>query len=163
MSKLIPCRLDNGTLYGYGFYCPACRELHHFNVAVFQPIWSFDGNLESPTFGPSLRIIGGNGCHLFVLGGQIQYCPDSRHELAGKTVPMVSIERWQAMHTINGKPVAEVDREIAAAEAELKERSKAAIAAQHAPHSAVPQVHREECGIVGNVGAVGDLGSNAKG
>ena len=28
-------------------------------------------------------------CHLFVKNGQIEYCSDSTHSLAGKTVPMV--------------------------------------------------------------------------
>ena len=33
------------------FYCPGCQELHPFDKR-----WSFDGNLEAPTFLPSLRM-----------------------------------------------------------------------------------------------------------
>jgi len=63
---------------------------------MFDERWSFDGNFESPTFSPSLlntwQFVGGKPekrCHLFVKNGQIEYCSDSTHSLAGKTVPMV--------------------------------------------------------------------------
>jgi|SRR5882672_4116030 len=192
MAKLVPCRLNDGTVYGYGFYCPACDTVHHFNVAVFQPIWSFDGKMDAPTFGPSLRIIGGNGCHLFVLGGMIQYCPDSRHELAGKTVPMVDYDFERrcpvsALHTVNGIPVgAPLSRPAPSGTASIFAQSTsapppmvgapssltdpAAVPAQAtvvtadnaAVSSSALQTHRAECGNVGAVGQVGDLGSNAK-
>jgi hypothetical protein len=192
MAKLIACRLNDGRLYGYGFYCPACRDLHHFNVAIFQPLWSFDGNLDAPTFGPSLRLIGGNGCHLFVLGGMIQYCGDSRHELAGKTVPMVDYDFERrcpvsVLHTINGRPVEETRPAPSATETIFAQATSAPPPMTGGPASltdpsvaqspkvipvADPTVtasnqvqvstHRAECGNVGNVGAVGDLGSNAK-
>ena len=73
--------------------------------------WNFDGNLESPSFRPSFKHSGlkvvivdgkrtgewvhdaaGNTvpsiCHYFVTAGQLQFCGDSTHALAGKTVPM---------------------------------------------------------------------------
>ena len=36
------------------FYCPGCEELHHFRIRGADP-WEFDGNMEAPTFAPSLR------------------------------------------------------------------------------------------------------------
>jgi hypothetical protein len=33
------------------FYCPGCKEVH-----AFDKRWTFDGNMEAPTFSPSLRI-----------------------------------------------------------------------------------------------------------
>jgi|SRR5579864_267001 len=154
MAKLIPLRIHDRTLYGYGFWCPACLEVHHFNTAVFQPLWSFDGNMEAPTFGPSLRMLGGNGCHLFVLGGMIQYCPDSRHALAGKTVPMVDfdLERWcpvDTLHTINGKPV------------ENPTVTQQTAAKVENP-TVTSQTHQAGCGNVGATGAHGEIGANAK-
>jgi hypothetical protein len=73
--------------------------------------WTFDGNLEKPTFTPSVRITGiqtetRDGkwtgrwkkneageplqlcCHYFLTAGQLQFCADSTHALAGKTVPL---------------------------------------------------------------------------
>src|SRR5260370_35313177 len=108
VTKLIPITLRDGTLRGYRFYCPACRELHPLYVAGPPPLWSFDGNFESPSFGPSLRMIGGNGFHLFLQQGQILYRPDSHPARAGKTVPMGYwvLERWcpqRTLHTLTGK------------------------------------------------------------
>lgn len=152
MAKLIPFRLHDGTLYGYGFWCPACQNVHAFNVAVFQPLWSFDGNMESPTFGPSLRMIGGNNCHLFVQQGMISYCPDSGHALAGKIVPMVDfdIERWcpvDTLHTLNGKPV-----DATATQAVVTPVGNPTVTATAA--AATMETHLARCGDVGNVGPV---------
>lgn len=91
------------------FWCPACRGPHSFRVDVApgdkKPQWHFDGNLESPSFEPSLLCFTTydedkdppqplpNGrrvtlCHLFLRKGQLQYCSDCPHELSGKTVPL---------------------------------------------------------------------------
>lgn len=45
-----------GTLYW--FYCPGCKGGHGFSVCNdgSRPSWSFDGNLERPTFSPSLLV-----------------------------------------------------------------------------------------------------------
>ena len=77
----------------YCFYCPGCRREHPFTVRSDgkHPAWTFDGNLESPTFSPSLRVLdgwGGTECHLFLRAGKIEYCADSRHEFAGKTIDL---------------------------------------------------------------------------
>lgn len=47
-----------------GVWCPGCEMMHHFTIEVFNnferspgsppPTWQWDGNLESPTFSPSL-------------------------------------------------------------------------------------------------------------
>lgn len=44
---------------GFAHWCPACEEMHAF--AVEEPFrngakWTFDGNLEKPTFSPSMNI-----------------------------------------------------------------------------------------------------------
>lgn len=91
---------------GYAHWCPGCEEIHRLPDG-----WEFDGNLEAPTFRPSFKHEGhitekvdgkwtgdwvrdGNGnlvpfvCHYVVTSGAIQYCADSTHSLAGKTIPM---------------------------------------------------------------------------
>lgn len=91
---------------GYGHWCPGCEEMHVIYVdRPKTPKWSFDGNVEKPTFAPSIRITyngsdagqdRGDGfgkappacCHYFVRSGQIEFCGDSTHSHAGKTVPL---------------------------------------------------------------------------
>lgn len=105
------------------FKCPGCGHLHHMNVdpANGRPAWSFNHDLEKPTFSPSLLVRSGhhvpgqpqppncapcnykdedgNGwpypcgvCHSFIREGNIEFLSDCTHELAGKTVPMGDIE-----------------------------------------------------------------------
>jgi len=78
----------NDEIGCYVFYCPGCDEHHPYEV----PRWQFNGDMASPTFSPSLLVDKDNPekrCHLFVRDGQIEYCSDCHHELAGKTIPMV--------------------------------------------------------------------------
>jgi len=71
-------------------FCPGCGYRHRIDVYEPNPhtkaMWSWDGNLKSPTFTPSINIVG--FCHYFIRNGQIQYCADSAHALAGQTVPL---------------------------------------------------------------------------
>jgi hypothetical protein len=79
-------------------WCPACEELHPFAVAVpnrSKAKWSFDGNVERPTFSPSMNIRTGpfpDGhmeiCHYFLTRGELRFRPDSTHGLKGQTVPL---------------------------------------------------------------------------
>jgi hypothetical protein len=48
--------------------------------------WTFDGNMEAPKFSPSINIVG--QCHYFIQAGVIQFCGDSKHALAGQSVPL---------------------------------------------------------------------------
>lgn len=75
-------------------WCPGC-EMHH----VFDRRWQFDGNMERPTFRPSLKVTYTYGdkreprvCHSYVRDGQWEYLNDSTHELAGQTVPLTNPE-----------------------------------------------------------------------
>lgn len=95
---------------GYGHWCPGCDEMHVIYVGREKgPNWSFDGNVEKPSFSPSVRISyngedagqdRGDGfgkappacCHYFVKAGNIEFCGDSTHEFAGKTVPLPVLE-----------------------------------------------------------------------
>jgi hypothetical protein len=77
------------------FFCPGCKCGHSFwtENPAGRPIWKFDGNMERPTVEPSILVkmpVGDKEkvCHSFVKDGQIQFCGDSTHELANKTVPL---------------------------------------------------------------------------
>lgn len=83
---------------GHVHWCPACQRIH-----TIPDGWQFDGDYDQPTFWPSISIkYNGpdadqpepNGamwaahCHYNVAEGQIRFCPDSSHALAGQNVPM---------------------------------------------------------------------------
>lgn len=86
------------TVVGYHHWCPACDEPH--GIAVGTPnrsgaVWTFDGNLESPTFAPSVRCfaVDDDGkretlCHYFIRNGMVEFCSDNPHALSGQTVEL---------------------------------------------------------------------------
>lgn len=85
------------TEEGFVHFCPGCDEMHAIWVNEPHPggaRWSFDGNVDAPTFSPSVNIVG--QCHYFVRAGRIEYCGDSKHHLAGQSVPLPAIPdgRW---------------------------------------------------------------------
>lgn len=71
------------------FYCPGCRIIH----AIGYTQHKFNGNVENPTFEPSVLVIGGGEhgkvyCHSYVRDGRIQFLGDCRHELVNQTVDL---------------------------------------------------------------------------
>lgn len=96
------------------FRCPGCDEAHIVYVEPRDgPAWGFNGDLQRPTFTPSILVTWEYGyppvtaknfseyqrspweqetrkavCHSFVTDGQIQFLDDCTHALAGKTVPL---------------------------------------------------------------------------
>lgn len=89
--KLLP-----GTAGTYYFYCPGCKTEHTIHTkdeGFSHPIWGFNGDVNKPTFTPSLLSIhyspeGEKRCHSFIRDGKIEYLQDCDHALAGKTVEM---------------------------------------------------------------------------
>jgi hypothetical protein len=78
------------------FFCPGCEHGHQVTVNGKRnevgATWTFNGNMEKPTFTPSLLIPG--QCHSFVTDGRIQFLGDSKHKLANQTV---DIPDWDAI------------------------------------------------------------------
>lgn len=105
---------DGHTAQGYAHWCPACEEMHAF--AIDTPFrngaqWTFDGNVECPTFNPSMNIRTGprptvpigrpdagqiDVCHYFLHGGVLKFCADSTHALAGQDVPLPPLPEMAA-------------------------------------------------------------------
>lgn len=98
----------------YSFFCPGCGHDHVYytNPEGNKPRWTFNGDLNNPSFSPSLLnrwgkeadpnwkepddTEGPNGnwsgrCHLFVTNGKIQYCGDCTHQLSGQTIDLPDI------------------------------------------------------------------------
>lgn len=99
-----------GGQEGVHFFCPGCNEVH--GITYSPTGWSFNGNLVSPTFTPSVLVRGhkvvkdekgkwtgdwvrddAGGlvpeiCHSFVTDGRIQFLSDCTHPLKGQTVDL---------------------------------------------------------------------------
>lgn len=88
---------------GWAHYCPACKETHGFATEI--PFangskWTFNGNMEAPTFAPSMNIRIGpypdgeddagriDVCHYFLRNGRIEFLADCTHEMRGQTVDL---------------------------------------------------------------------------
>lgn len=98
-SKLLREIHAGGEHRGFLVWCPGCEQYHGINIVDDgkSPVWKFDGNMESPTFTPSLLIYEPlpdgkrkTRCHSFIRKGKWEFLPDSLHKLAGQTVDMVS-------------------------------------------------------------------------
>jgi len=81
--------------------CPGCKMLHQIPTKHSHPgaNWNFNGDMEKPTFSPSLLVRSAWGderekrvCHSFIRDGMWQFLNDCTHDLAGQTVPMIDIE-----------------------------------------------------------------------
>ena len=93
MSKVHLLDEDRGV---YIFHCPGCGYGHSYQTEPYtdgrgkeHSGWGFNGDVDNPTFSPSLLINASmpeKRCHLFLRDGHIQYCGDCHHDLAGKTV-----------------------------------------------------------------------------
>lgn len=90
------------------FWCPGCKEPHFFQTAG-TPAWQFNGDLENPTFTPSLMITTRRGdhdhvCHLFLIQGHLNFFAYCSHEYRAQTVPLPDWEREEnAMHRMVGR------------------------------------------------------------
>lgn len=97
MSKLNPVT-SRGVTIGYTFWCPGCRAVHliYTNQADGHN-WQFDGDMEKPTFSPSLLRYANKvspRCHTFVKKGMIQFLGDCEHDLKGQTVEIPEWKGW---------------------------------------------------------------------
>lgn len=81
---------------GYAHWCQPCGCAHAISTEGAEPRWTFDGNVDRPTFSPSVKVTGGargsdHVCHYFIEAGVIKYCGDSTHTLAGQNVDLSPI------------------------------------------------------------------------
>ena len=73
---------------GYAHWCPACEEMH-----VLPDGWSFNSDLEEPTFLPSFLHSGYSAkhdnfvCHYILTAGVLHFQGDCTLEFRGKSVP----------------------------------------------------------------------------
>lgn len=124
MKKVSPVSAyKSEAIIGYTFKCPGCNDNHmvYVNHANKSVNWTFNNDLNKPTFSPSILVRSGHHsqnhkkgdgcwctynkehqdnptrftcylCHSFVRDGKIQFLNDCTHELAGKTVELSEVE-----------------------------------------------------------------------
>ncbi len=98
-SKLRRWAASDGTA-GFTYWCQGCDGLH--GVRTDGPgAWGFNGNVERPTFTPSVLTTWNEGpdhiekrCHTFVRDGMVQFLGDCTHVLAGQTLPLPDLPEW---------------------------------------------------------------------
>lgn len=102
---------------GYIYWCQGCEEIHTVKTDGPGAIWGFDGNVDAPTFTPSVLVTSGHyvsfhkpgsdcwctynakrperpspfkcrRCHTFIRGGMVQFLSDCTHAFAGQTLPL---------------------------------------------------------------------------
>ena len=91
MSKVYVTKKSAEGSYQCWFWCPGCGHSHAFTM----PHWTWNGDENKPSFQPSLMCNKGRRslqCHSVVTDGVINFCSDSHHHLAGKSVAM---EDWK--------------------------------------------------------------------
>jgi hypothetical protein len=118
--KAKPIYGPDGMLHGYSIKCLGCGHNHvvYTNPQVYQEsTWGFNGDVNNPTFTPSLLVRSGHFipdfkagercwctynnehldspkpfectvCHSFITDGKIQYLNDCTHHLRGQTIEL---------------------------------------------------------------------------
>ncbi len=112
MSILLSSKLRISVPGAYLHWCPGCNQMHMFYVdepAENGAIWSFDGNIEYPSFTPSMHItVGPDGdpndpedyvpkktvCHYFLTNGIIEFLNDCEHNLKGCKIELPKLPKW---------------------------------------------------------------------
>ncbi len=95
--KIYELKNDEGKIVGYGFTCPGCLCDHMITTNDSNPKhnWTFNGDINRPTFSPSLLVYSqpksdppGPRCHSFIRDGKIQFLDDCEHGLKGQTIEL---------------------------------------------------------------------------
>lgn len=98
MAKLKQVKDQDGDHLGYLIWCLGCKMEHLFHTepwemhdGKFDSGWNFDGDMEYPTFSPSLHInkdIKEERCHFILKNGIIDFFGDCFHKLKNTKVEL---------------------------------------------------------------------------
>jgi hypothetical protein len=99
MAKLYKISNWRPGLADLYFHCPGCGSAHGVWITPPHeggPKWDFNGDMEKPTFTPSIKVEYSTSdkmhiCHSIITDGKIQYLGDCTHELAGQLVEMEDV------------------------------------------------------------------------
>ena len=89
---------ESPGILAYSHWCEGCNHCHTFYIQCNGHTWTFDGNVNDPTFNPSMLEFYTREdntrktlCHYFLHSGVMKYCGDSPHALSGQEVPLKNI------------------------------------------------------------------------
>lgn len=102
MSKVSHATVGQGYgAEGWLIRCPACNREHFIPK---DGRWTFNGNIEKPTFKPSINECSNPPnhknyrpdiptfrCHYIITDGRIAFCSDCTHALKGQTVELPDV------------------------------------------------------------------------
>lgn len=102
MSITLSPKMEKYNEYSLALYCPGCEMMHLVYLQhpdnTQYPTWSWNGDVNAPTFSPSLLVKYNWGenreervCHSFIRHGQWEFLGDCTHKLRGLTVPVPNI------------------------------------------------------------------------
>jgi hypothetical protein len=122
MSRLssILRRISGGQV---SYWCPGCEQIHA--VKVTEGGWTWNNDVDKPTFSPSILVTSGHYsslhitgsscwctfnasrpeneksfecriCHCFIKDGMIQFLSDSTHHLSGQIVAIPDLPDWMS-------------------------------------------------------------------
>jgi hypothetical protein len=99
MARLSP-KLRSVADNHVAYWCQGCEGVHSIRVnAEGKPSWTWDGNVDAPTFSPSVLVTYSGTdageddappevCHTFINAGMVQFLGDCTHQFAGQTLPL---------------------------------------------------------------------------
>ena len=97
MSAVQEFTSPEGEHQGWAIRCPGCQTIH-----VYDSRWTFNGNMEKPTFDPSYLAKWDFGedrkqivCHSFVTDGGIRFPNDCTHLLAGESRILLDFDKGE--------------------------------------------------------------------
>lgn len=85
---------SDGKLF---WWCPGCLREHGVPIAGMDghAVWEWNGNAEFPSLTPSVKVLPTLVhplCHSIMTAGQLHFCADTSHKLAGRTVDMEELK-----------------------------------------------------------------------
>lgn len=121
MAQISKC-MRNVQGDGLMYWCQGCNGAHVIYHGAGHP-WTWDGNLEAPTFSPSVLIRTGHYsdrpeplpdgrcswcveaeteghatmcslCHTFITAGMVQFLSDCTHQYAGQLLALPDLPPW---------------------------------------------------------------------
>lgn len=84
-------KVETPECEGYAFICRPCKSEHVFYTRTGNPNteWEFNGDMDLPTFNPSLKNTRpGMCCHLNLVNGILVYHSDCTHMSKDTSMPM---------------------------------------------------------------------------
>jgi hypothetical protein len=100
--KVKEIKNSDASHFGWAIKCPGCSDYH-----IFDKRWTFNGDVNSPTFRASMLATVDwpqhhpetgkpkSICHSFVTDGKIQFLSDCTHSMKNQTVDLPDIDpQW---------------------------------------------------------------------